>query len=140
MPVLQNFAGVWSVTRVVEDRLCGTAGHLTGRACLSSGPHGLEYAERGILRLAGQPGMEAQRRYLWQAGDGGGIDVLFADGRFFHSFHPAAARSDTRHACPPDLYVGHFDLGRWPVWRVEWHITGPRKDCRIRTRYGPVGE
>ncbi len=140
MPVLHDFAGVWSIARVIKDRMGRGAGDLTGRARLSAGPHGLDYAERGILRLAGHPAMEAQRRYLWRPGDDGGIEVLFADGRFFHAFDPAVARSDVRHTCPPDLYMGQFDLRRWPVWQVEWRITGPRKDCHIRTCYRPAGE
>ena len=133
---LADFAGDWRIARVIEDRLAGRAGRLDGAARFVPDDGGLVCDERGTLRFAGAPPLQAERRYLWRA-SGGRIAVLFADGRPFHDFAPADTATAT-HDCPPDAYAVRYDFTAWPDWTATWDVTGPRKDYRMTTRYRPA--
>ena len=82
--------------------------------------------------------MQATRRYLWRAGGAGAIDVLFEDGRFFHSFDPDAPTPAAPHDCPPDTYRVRYDFTGWPEWQAEWRVTGPDKDYTMLSRFRPA--
>lgn len=132
-PRLSDFIGTWQLSRrIVEaDGRCAT---FTGTACFTPDAEGLSYREEGLLSLPGSPApIRAERSYLWRE-DGDEIVVLFGDGRPFHRFAPA--RPEAAHWCDPDDYRVHYDFSRWPVWRAEWRVKGPRKDYRMSGEYG----
>ena len=131
---LQDFAGEWQITRRIVEA-SGASARFTGSATLTPNAHGLAYTERGTLHLAEGAPMTAERRYLWRAGAGGRIAILFADGRPFHDFDPAARGPEARHLCDPDTYDVRYDFTGWPLWRAIWTVRGPRKDYRMESLY-----
>ena len=135
---LESFAGRWRLERRIEDVQAGRTGRLTGEARFEPAPGGLAYHETGTLAFDGAPPMRAERRYLWRDGGNGTIDVLFADGRFFHRFDAEDLTPGASHACAPDAYRVRYDFRAWPRWQAEWRVTGPRKDYAMVSRYRPA--
>jgi len=127
---LEDFAGGWTFSRRI-DHADGRAASVEGRAVWSWDGGGLVCEERGEMRLSGHPPMQVTRRSLWRAG----LEVYFADGRFFHRVPPEGGA--TAHRCEPDQYDGVYDFGAWPAFSVTWRVRGPRKDYRLTTRYWP---
>ncbi len=132
---LSDFLGTWSLDRIIEDRL-GPPGRFEGLARLTPDGDGLRYHEEGTLRLADGPAMAAHRLYLWRP-LGDRVEVLFSDGRPFHSFAPSGRAAGTDHPCGRDLYRVTYDFTAWPRWTAEWAVTGPAKDYRIVSAYVP---
>ena len=132
---LKDFEGRWRLDRQIRDAL-GPDARFHGTAVFSPDGEGLVLHEAGRLELSGQGGFAAERRYLWRQ-DGAGLAVLFADGRAFHRFVPAASTVDADHWCDPDTYKVRYDFTRWPVWQAEWRVTGPRKDYVMQSVYTP---
>lgn len=138
-PLLAAFEGRWSLTRVVTDQQGGAQGHLNGVAVFSrKGEDHLLYEESGTLNYADQPPMAATRRYLWVVTQDG-IDVLFEDGRPFHTIEKGRSMPDANHHCDPDLYHVSYDFTRWPQWSSSWRVVGPRKDYRMVSEYRLIG-
>lgn len=135
---LEAFAGDWQIDREIEDVKGGRHGRFTGRARFTRSPEGLRYREEGRLALDGAPEMAATRDYLWRDAGAGAVEVLFADGRPFHRFLLDEPDPAAEHACPPDTYRVRYDFSRWPRWRAEWRVTGPRKDYGMVSRFRPV--
>ena len=129
---LEDFAGHWRIGRQIEDRLGGLAGAFSGRAEFRPVARGLAYHEEGLLRLGAGTEVVAVRDYLWRE-EGGLIVVDHGDGRPFHAFDPAAP--EARHWCDPDDYRVRYDFSRWPEWRAEWTVRGPRKDYTMVSLY-----
>ncbi|PWE34431.1 trigger factor [Maritimibacter sp. 55A14] len=124
------------MSRRIADRLGGGTGRLDGRARFSpDGAGGLVMEESGRLQMQDGPALDATRRYLWRAGEGGVIEVLYADGRRFHRIVPDRLMPDDTHLCEPDLYHVSYDFTGWPVWRTVWRVVGPRKNYRMVTEY-----
>ena len=73
--------------------------------------------------------MQVVRRMLW----GPGLSGAFEDGRPFHDVPTEGGA--VSHWCAPDRYDGHYDFSRWPEFRVEWRVRGPRKDYQMVTDY-----
>ncbi|MEX5729314.1 hypothetical protein Ga0609869_002667 [Rhodovulum iodosum] len=136
MPELEAFAGAWTLDRVIEDARAGHAARLEGRAVFTPGAGGLILDETGMLSVPGQRPMPATRRYIWRQG-AEGIEVFFADGRFFHAIAPGATPR-ARHDCPPDLYLGAYDFSAWPGWTLAWQVDGAAKSYRMKSRYRPA--
>jgi hypothetical protein len=132
-PALADFEGAWRLARRIEDALAGETWDFAGQARFTPVPEGLDYVESGTLTGPGGRRMQAERRYLWRDG-GEGIDLFFADGRFFHHI-PAAARPEAEHPCGDDLYRVAYDFADWPRWRAEWRVRGPRKDYVLHSSY-----
>lgn len=136
---LQDFAGLWSMAREIEDFRADACSELTGTCeFVSHDQGGFWQEERGLLHLPGRDKpLQAERRYLWRAAVAPAeeIAVFFDDGRFFHSFDPNAATPEADHACDPDSYQVRYEFGDWPNWSASWRVTGPRKDYRFQTRY-----
>lgn len=134
LPPLDAFAGQWRVLRRIDDAALGRA-RFEGVAEFAAHDGGLAYVERGRLTLPTGQVLAAERRYLWRpAGDG--IEVFFADGRFFHRIAPAAGLA-AEHLCGADLYRVRYRFAAWPVWRAVWQVAGPRKDYRMISVYRP---
>ncbi len=125
----------WRVERTIEDVRAGRGGRFSGTARFEAVPEGLAYREEGMLTLEGAAPMQAERRYLWRDGGSGTIEVLFADGRFFHRFDAEDGAPASAHDCAPDLYRVRYDFRGWPRWLAEWRVTGPRKDYAMVTTY-----
>jgi hypothetical protein len=135
---LEAFEGLWEIDRDIHDLRAGRSGRFSGRAEFRPGPEGLAYREEGRLALEGAAAMTAARDYLWRDGGAGTIEVLFADGRFFHRFLADEPEPAAEHDCPPDRYRVRYDFSRWPRWSAAWAVTGPRKDYRLVSRYSPA--
>ena len=135
---LAEFAGRWRLQRRIESVRKGGSGLFDGRAVFTATDNGagpaLAYEEAGELRLPGQGGFEATRRYLWCA-VAGGVDVCFADGSDFHHFALGQPVVTAWHDCLPDLYEVSYNFTHWPDWRVIWRVRGPRKDYTMITDY-----
>ena len=138
---LADFAGRWEMRRAIADHRAGCAGRLSGVTAFMADPQGgLVCHEAGWLRLGAGAPMAATRGYLWRAAPAGGIEVRFVDGRFFHRFDAAETRPEATHDCAPDLYRVRYDFSRWPRWRTQWWVRGPRKDYHMATFYRPAGQ
>ena len=130
------FRGHWFIKRDILDLDSEWLGRLEGHADFADlGGGALHYREEGRLRFGGLEDVQASRDYRWQIHPSGRIDVSFADGRDFHSFDFAYGRAEASHFCDPDLYEVAYDFSRWPSWRAEWRVEGPRKDYRMVTIY-----
>lgn len=125
---LTDFEGAWRFERRISDARLPEA-TVQGSAEWAAHAHGLMYRETGLLHLPGQPPMQATRSYLWRDD----LRVFFDDGRFFHTVPPMGG--EAVHDCPPDTYRVRYEFADWPCFETYWHVTGPRKDYRMRTRY-----
>lgn len=134
-PVLQDFVGVWTISRVISDHLAASTGAFHGTARFSAVQNGLAYIEKGQLQLVGQPPFLAERRYHWHQ-DENGLHVSFHDGRPFHSFDPRSPEAS--HWCDPDTYQVAYEFDAWPHWRTIWNVSGPRKAYQMITDYTPM--
>ncbi|WP_375552030.1 MULTISPECIES: DUF6314 family protein [Rhodophyticola] len=132
MIALADLEGVWRLDRQIEDRRAGLSGLLEGEAVWQPDGTGLTQIETGLLRYGDAAPMQATRRYLWRE-EAGLLRVYFDDGRPFHELTGAAP--EARHVCPPDIYDVRYDLTGWPDWSARWHVTGPRKEAVITSRY-----
>lgn len=135
---LSVWVGAYRVARQIEDHHTGQAATFAGRAEITATATGALYREAGQLQLAQGGAFHAERVYLW-AVCGPRIAVFFEDGRPFHDFDPIDGGAATEHLCGHDWYRGGYDVARWPEWQVTWDVTGPRKNYRSVTRYGPWG-
>ncbi len=136
-PPLAEFSGLWHLSRQITQA-DGTTAAFDGTAVWkwqdgASEPT-LEYRETGHLKLAGQPPMQAERRYLWRSGP----TVWFTDGRFFHMVPPGGGSA--HHQCDPDSYTATYDFSGWTrpegaVFSTRWEVTGPRKAYHMDTIY-----
>ncbi|MBU2980820.1 trigger factor [Lentibacter algarum] len=125
---LGEFEGLWRLNRRIKPAN-GPEGQFDGRAEWVRKDTGLAYVEQGVLTLEGQPPMQAERRYFWDAE----LNVYFEDGRFFHQVPRLGGA--TAHWCDPDQYNVSYDFASWPVFEVCWKVRGPRKDYEMITRY-----
>ncbi|MEZ5685049.1 MAG: DUF6314 family protein [Paracoccaceae bacterium] len=133
VPRLSDFEGRWLISRVIRPA-GAPEGVFQGHALFRRDQARLLYHEQGELVLPGHDPMRAERRYLWRRG-GRGIAVDYADGRPFHDFDPADPQA--QHWCDPDDYRVRYDFSRWPEWRAEWVVRGPRKDYAMVSDYRP---
>ena len=132
-----DFAGRWRLERRITDHRGGPESVLRGEVYLEPVAGGLEYRERGSLRLGDGPPLEAERRYFWAFIEGE-VRVRFADGAPFHAFVPAGKGAGTPHPCGDDLYQCAYDFTAWPRWRVTWRVRGPRKDYLSVSEHAPL--
>lgn len=135
MIALEQFEGLWQLTREIEDRRGGVTGRLEGTCRWLRDAQGLRQEEEGLLAMGKGPALQARRVYLWRAA-GDGIEVTFEDGRPFHRLGPG--RLTDRHLCDPDTYDVSYDVAQWPDWTQRWRVTGPRKDAVILSRFRPL--
>lgn len=123
-----DFLGAWTVQRTIVHEN-GPNAQFQGTAVWEQAVDGMLYVERGLLGIAGHPGIAASRRYLWKPD----LTVWFDDGRFFHKVPQSGGFAS--HWCDPDQYDGFYDFGPWPDFRVTWRVTGPRKAYRMVSLY-----
>lgn len=125
MRVLSDFAGRWTLSRRIVPA-AGAPARFEGVA-LWAGEGA--YEERGLLTVQGQPPLQAERRYRWDAD----LNVFFEDGRFFHQVPPQGGA--TGHWCAPDQYDVVYDFAGWPRFEVRWQVRGPRKNYEMISHY-----
>ena len=133
---LEAFAGDWEIEREIEDVKGGRHGRFTGRARFTPSPEGLRYREEGRLALDDGAGDGRDARLPLARRRGGGD-------RGAVRRRPACSTASSldepdpaaEHACPPDTYRVRYDFARWPRWRAEWRVTGPRKDYGMVSRF-----
>ena len=130
------FEGHWAIRRDILDLDSEWLGRLEGQAVFAPQGNGLMlYREEGRLKFGGLEDVQATRDYRWQVHAGGRVEVFFADGSAFHDFAFSYGRAEASHYCDPDTYEVTYDFTRWPEWRAEWRVEGPRKDYRMVTVY-----
>jgi len=125
-----DFQRDWRIERVITHA-DGSEAQFAGTATVGAD---WVYEETGRLSMGAQS-FEATRKYLWQPVEGG-FDILFDDGRAFHTLRFDTAGAD--HWCDPDTYRVTYDLSGFPEWSTKWRVTGPRKDYSMITRYCPI--
>ncbi|MCL7464769.1 DUF6314 family protein [Phaeovulum sp. NW3] len=131
VPALADFEGRWRLVRMIRQA-DGQTMRFQGEAVFAPVAGGLRYREAGVLVIPGEGTLRAERDYLWRDA-GGRIAVDYADGRAFHDFDPADPQA--HHRCDPDDYRVRYDFARWPDWRADWAVTGPRKDYAMTSDY-----
>lgn len=131
---LSDFEGSWRLSRTIHDSRAGQVVQAEGHAVLRATSEGLIYDEEVSLRMPGQPEMKGTRRYLWLDA-GNRISVHFDDERYFHTLNLGLSQSRDHHDCPPDSYDAVYDFTGWPVWSVDWTVSGPRKAYEMKTEY-----
>ncbi|WP_175405040.1 DUF6314 family protein [Salinimonas lutimaris] len=129
---LRQFAGQWLLQRQIEQQN-GQMFCFTGKAVFSWQDEELLYRESGQVTTPEGASFQAQRSYIWTSADTQHIDVLFEDRRFFHRFSVASPHAE--HLCGDDHYIVKYDLNQWPRWEAYWHVSGPRKDYAMTSRY-----
>ena len=131
-PRLADLGGAWQLSRQI-DHADGTKAQFAGQALFTPDEDGLIYRERGALRLPQSRIMHAERTYLWRAGQGAALDVLFDDGRPFHSLAPDAAQAV--HWCDPDTYKVEYLARQRPAQRLhnDQPLLARRLGRRIRS-------
>ncbi|NNF92608.1 MAG: trigger factor [Boseongicola sp.] len=126
--------GAWTLTRTISHA-DGAEHRFDGTAVFRWDVSGLIQDEEGVLSATdGRPGLRATRRYLWRE-DKKTVDILFEDGRRFHSIPLGVDRPEAVHECPPDTYRVAYDFGDPAAWTARWHVSGPRKDYVMKSRY-----
>ncbi len=126
-------AGTWSVARTVEDHRGARHGDYAGRAWFVVADGGVDWAERGTLRLDGHAG-EATRTLRIVPGPDG-WEVRFDHGGFFHPLDLAHGRSVVDHPCAADHYVGEIRVEARDRLVIAWRVSGPTKDQTIVSVY-----
>jgi hypothetical protein len=136
MITLADLLGAWRLTRRIIDHRAGLTGALSGTCHWRPYGNGLRQEETGVLIFGTAPPMQASRTYLWRA-EGASLVVFFEDGRPFHRLVQGAWAD--RHHCAPDIYDVTYDFSIWPDWTQVWHVSGPRKEMTIESRFQPLG-
>lgn len=132
---MERFKGEWTLNRHIFDLDSQWLGRFEGRALMTPTDAGLHYHEEGKLQFGGLTAMTATRDYRWTFPDGPTVRVLFEDGRHFHDFDADEGRPQATHYCDPDEYDVTYDFRKWPEWRAEWRVEGPKKDYRMVSMY-----
>jgi hypothetical protein len=135
------FEGRWGIVREIDDRRAGAQHvmHGTGQFQPTPGePAALIYDEEVVWQPAGQT-MTGTRRYLIAEISGARAQVLFDDGRLFHSLDLSGGSCLVHHDCPPDFYDGQYRVLDGDRFLVRWTVAGPRKDSILLTTYTRVG-
>ena len=132
---LSEFEGRWEIKRHIFDLDSQWLGRFHGEATMTPSKMGLLYHEEGELQFGGLTAMKATRDYIWREPEPGTFRVLFADGKHFHDFPSNEGRPKATHYCDPDEYDVTYDFRKWPDWRAEWRVEGPKKDYRMVSMY-----
>lgn len=129
----RDFLGHWQFDRQIDDRNGGQLGIVTGTADFTPENALVRYREAGQLRIGDGPVLSAERSYLWRFEKS--VEVMFDDGRQFHSFVPMGRGQGTDHPCGEDFYQVTYDFRGWPEWTSTFQVSGPRKDYTSVTAY-----
>ena len=137
---LAAFAGAWEIDRRIEDLRGGRLGRFAGRARFAPADDGLDYREEGTLVFDGSPPMTATRALPSGATAAAASSRSASRTAGSSSLLRRRARARAEHDCPPDSYRVRYDFARWPRWRAEWRVRGPRKDYALLSAFRPAGQ
>lgn len=133
---IEDFEGLWSLEKVIEDRRDGAV-RFDGSARIAPDGDDWLYEETGKLTLTTGAVLEGRRAYRWRQCETG-ISIFFEDGRPFH--HLPGAGGSGSHFCDPDQYDVAYFLEHMPDrWEAVWQVRGPRKDYDMTCRYRKQG-
>jgi len=134
--ILRSLAGSWLLRRTIDN-----GASLSGSATIVRQDDGcFAYHERGRLRLTDGQKIDGERRYLFEACDGG-FSVLFAESppRLFHRIVLDRSGSSLlgrgMHLCGDDRYDSRYQFDADGSFTIEHAVSGPRKRYRIQTLY-----
>lgn len=133
---LSDFEGGWQLSRNIVQRN-GDTYTFKGEAKFVRRHLILLYQEDGLVSAPNGHVMPAQRQYIWQQSSPSKFDMLFDDGRYFHSF--SADEPCAKHVCGDDLYRVNYHFSKWPAWSSKWQVKGPRKDYEMLSYYTRIG-
>ena len=128
------FTGSWALQRDIDDRRQGQSGHLVGQADFTPEKWGLLYRESGQMTL-GASVTEAFRQYRYSFPRPGHVEIGFEDGRLLLALDLTDETATATHLCGADSYAAQVALLDETTWRATWHVTGPRKDYTLVSRY-----
>lgn len=126
--------GAWAIRRSVIDSQSGIRGTYTGVAEFTALKNDLRYRELGELSFGSYRGV-SHRDLLFAFQENGCAEVLFADGRPFHTLDLRSGTDRVTHLCGSDAYYGCFKAIDSNSLCVDWLIKGPRKNQRLSTCY-----
>lgn len=126
-------SGRWSVVRDVHDHTTDQDGRFVGEAIFSAADGGLDWVEDGTLQLGAFAGTASRTMRVEPVG--GGWEVRFDDGRFFHPLDLETGRCVVDHPCSADHYAGEIRVEADDLVVIAWRVVGPAKDQTIVTRY-----
>ncbi|WP_320670238.1 DUF6314 family protein [Patulibacter defluvii] len=125
--------GRWRLERTIEDRRRDERGEVSGTAEFVRDGDAIAWRERATVRLGGYAGDAT--RTLAIVPDGDAWLVRFDDGRPFHPLDLRSGACVVDHPCRADRYGGRLWVPDGDALAVDWRVTGPEKDQRIRSRY-----
>ena len=123
--------GTWRIDRTINRN-----GHFSGTAAFSP-LHGgrVQWSEHGELQLGDHRGPASRELRLVPVPGVPWWQVLFDNDQPFHPLDLSGGRWQTRHDCGDDVYLGEYVVGDRGTLIVDWHVTGPGRDDRIRSVY-----
>ena len=128
----QWHAGQWTVQRDLLDRTNGTRGTFSGVVhFVPADDGGLALREEGTMRWPTFTGPASREYLLKTTHRPDAMDVLFPDGRPFHtmSFRPEANLD--QHWCAPDTYRVTYSYEGPHTFSYSWDVQGPQKDLLL---------
>jgi hypothetical protein len=131
--------GRWRLQRVITDELHRVTMSAEGHAVFEQRTPGtLHYVETGKLLVGEAPAGDIRQTYdyLIEPDAPHRAQVCFSDGRPFHTLDLSTGEAKSvQHVCVRDLYVGDFVVMSGDRWRMQWRVTGPRKDHSIVSEF-----
>jgi hypothetical protein len=134
--MLPSLAGEWCLFRRIDNGLS-----MNGLAKFGTRTDGrFAYHEKGELCLPDGYRIDAERRYLFEACEGG-FRVLFDETppRLFHRIHLEATRKGwvgrAVYVCMPDRYDSRYQFDGDGSFAIRHAVDGPHKRYVIETSY-----
>jgi len=125
-------AGLWTVQRDLLDRAEGTRGTFSGVVhFVPTDDGGLALREEGTMRWPSFTGPASREYLLTSTARPDALDVLFPDGRPFHSMSFTPEANLDQHWCDPDTYRVAYTYGDANRFSYTWDVQGPRKDLLL---------
>jgi uncharacterized protein DUF6314 len=143
---LEFLRGSWRAERELADYRSGDRGSFRGIAVFAAATEAgaddhcglVSYREQGELRLGGHTG-PASRSLLYQPGNEGSAEVLFADGRPFYVLDLRTGYWRAEHPCGADHYLVTVRVLGANCFTEQWRARGPWKDYEMTTTLARIG-
>lgn len=134
-----HLLGQWRVERTMQDRATGAEGSFSGTVVFADDGDALRQSESGTVVWPAYRGPASRTYRLLSTADPAVMDVLFADGRPFHSLDLSRGSWTATHSCPPDRYRVSFTAPAADRLDYTWDVTGPAKDLMLCTSLFRLG-
>jgi hypothetical protein len=128
--------GRWNFAREISGH-----GSMTVTAVFEAVSQGrAEYFEFGELTLRNGERLRAERRYVYEAMDGGFMVRFHETGEIFERAvfveqEHGGWKASANHLCDKDLYESEYRFPMDGTFAVRHAVRGPKKDYLIRTIY-----